>query len=372
MKQLINFKKFINQVDNLHQSRFILKWDMETCMPKKGTELNIAASTYLSDEIFKLTVSDEMKNYLDELSKEENLAKMDNIFKTMILKEKKNLDRKKNIPPELVKHRTEVCQRSQNTWFSAKKENDFNKMVPYFQEIIMLSKEIAHYKDPNSSAYDIILDDYEQDMDAEHIEKIFNELKNGTLPLIEAISKKKKFDDSKFKGEFKKSNQKELAYYLMDTIGYNLNAGALGESEHPFTMGIAPFDVRITTNYHADDIRPSLFSILHECGHAIYEQNINKNLVGTFLNKGTTMGVHESQSRFYENIIGRNKNFWINHYEQLGQIVPYFKNIPIDEFYMAINKVEPSLIRIHADELTYNLHIIVRFELEKALFDGSL
>ncbi|ONI41412.1 hypothetical protein AN639_02725 [Epulopiscium sp. SCG-B05WGA-EpuloA1] len=372
MEQLKNFKDFIKKIENLRQASLILKWDMETCMPKNGAEANIAAITYLSNEAFKLSISDEMKNYLDELSKEQNFSKMDNIFKTMIIKEKKEFDKTKNVPLELATHMTEVCQRSQNTWFSAKPENNFNKMIPYFREIVMLAKEISRYKDPNKSAYDVLIDKFEQDMDTQSVEKLFSELKDGIVPLIEAISEKKQFDDSKFKGTFEKYRQKELSYYFMDVVGYDLNSGVLGEAQHPFAMGNSPFDVRITTNYHLDDVRPALFSILHECGHAIYEQNLSTNLVGTFLNRGTTMGMHESQSRFYENIIGRNKNFWVNHYDKLGQILPYFKSIPRDEFYRGVNKVEPSLVRIQADELTYNLHIIIRFELEKALFDGTL
>ena len=197
--------------------------------------------------------------------------------------------------------------------------------------------------------------------------------KEGAIYLIEAISKKDKVNQHIFNGHYPIHLQEKLSNYFLDVINFDFKSGCLSESEHPFTTGInSPYDVRITTNYDINDIRISLFSVLHEGGHALYEQNINPKLVGTRLNTGTSMGIHESQSRFFENIIGRNISFWKKHYNKVCEILPSYSNISLDKFYKGINSVEPSLIRIDADELTYNLHVIIRFELEKALFSGNL
>ncbi|OON93291.1 MAG: hypothetical protein ATN31_06630 [Candidatus Epulonipiscioides saccharophilum] len=374
MKLLKDFKAHLQQMNNFQHAASVLYWDMQTIMPKNGAQAHIEALTQLSDHSFKLWASEKTDNFLTKLSESSNFEQLDDISKIMVTKLKEDFDRDKNIPPELVSRRTTRTNQSEQAWKTAKNADDFETMVPYFQEIIDISKEIVSYTDPGKDPYDALLNNYEKGMDAESIATIFEQLRKGTVPIIEAISTKKApFDESKVLAKFPKLEQQKFADYLMNVIGYDLDSGVLGETEHPFTAGDAPNDVRITTHYHEKDIRPAIFSVLHEGGHAIYEQHIDKRLIGTGLNTGTSMGIHESQSRFYENIIGRNKNFWANHYDKLKECFPYYNNnISLDDFYQSINTVNPSLIRIEADELTYNMHIIVRFELEKALFDGSL
>ena len=246
-------------------------------------------------------------------------------------------------------------------------------MAPYLKEIIDLTKEMYSYSKPNVDTYNALLDDYEKGITDIQLDSIFKELKDGTIPLIEAISKKEPVNQHIFKGHYPIHLQEKISNYFLNVIDFDFKSGCLAESEHPFTTNInSPYDVRITTNYDINDIRNSLFSVLHEGGHGLYEQHIDPNLIGTRLNTGTSMGIHESQSRFYENIIGRNLSFWKKHYNKIGEILPSYSCISLDKFYKGINAVEPSLIRIDADELTYNLHVIIRFELEKALFSGDL
>lgn len=372
MSTLEEFKSYVRKMNDFRHAAGLLSWDMETKMPKKGADAHISALTTLSTESFRMSVSDEMKGYLDILSKPEERARLDEISCKMVTKIKEDYDESKNIPEDLYARYVEVTSHSQHTWAAAKHANDFETMRPYFEEIISLSKSMAHSINPDKNAYDVLLGQYEKGIDAEKITDLFDELKAGVIPLVEAIKEKPLFDESLFKGDFSKSGQEALGYYLLDVIGYSREAGRLDESEHPFTVGGAPYDVRVTTNYDLSDLRSSAFSVLHEGGHGIYEQHINPELIGTTLNTGTSTGIHESQSRFYENIIGRNYYFWKHHYDKIGEIFPQYRNIPLDVFHKGVNVVQPSLIRTEADELTYNLHIIIRFEVEKALFEGTL
>ena len=291
----------------------------------------------------------------------------------MVTECKKQYDDNKNIPADLYSKYIQAISKSEQTWQKSKHNNDFKGVIPYLNEVISLTKEVYSYSKPNTPTYDALLDDYEKGITDEQLSILFKELKDGTIPLIEAISKKEQVNQDIFQGNYDIHLQKEISNYFLDVIDFDFESGCLGESEHPFTTDISsPYDVRITTNYNTKDIRSSLFSVLHEGGHALYEQHIDPKLVGTKLNSGTSMGIHESQSRFYENIIGRNLSFWKKHYNKISNIIPSYSNISLDEFYRGINIVTPSLIRTESDELTYNLHIIMRFELEKALFSGDL
>ena len=372
MSTLEQFKNYVKKINDFEHAAMILNWDMETKMPKKGAKAHISALTTLSSEAFKMSISGEMKGYLDTLSMPDEWANLDEISRKMVEHIKEGYEESKNIPEDLYARYVELTSTSQNVWGEAKHNSDFETMRPYFEEMISLNKTMAQYIDPNKKPYDVLLNRYEKGIDEATITRTFEKLKKGVIPLLEAIKEKPKVDESMFKGEFAKEGQEKLGYYLLEAIGYSLEAGRLDESEHPFTIGNAPCDVRITTNYDLTDLRSSAFSILHEGGHGLYEQHINPALIGTTLNTGTSMGIHESQSRFYENIVGRNKHFWMNHYNKISEIFPSYKNVSLEAFYKGMNVVQPSLIRTEADELTYNLHVIIRFELEKALFDGTL
>ena len=373
MQKLKKFKEYINKINQYEQAANVLQWDMQTCMPYNGGDTNTEVLTMLSSKSFELSVSDEMKNFLDNLTKPEIFNNLDSISKKMISECKKQYDDNKNIPPNLYSKYIQVVSQSEQTWQKAKLDNDFKTMAPYLKEIIDLTKEMYSYSKPNVDTYNALLDDYEKGITDIQLDSIFKELKDGTIPLIEAISKKEPVNQHIFKGHYPIHLQEKISNYFLNVIDFDFKSGCLAESEHPFTTNInSPYDIRITTNYDINDIRNSLFSVLHEGGHGLYEQHIDPNLIGTRLNTGTYMGIHESQSRFYENIIGRNLSFWKKHYNKIGEILPSYSCISLDKFYKGINAVEPSLIRIDADELTYNLHVIIRFELEKALFSGDL
>lgn len=372
MKAFEDLQSQLKKIDEYGHAMSVLAWDMRTKMPKKGADAHIASLTMISGELFKLGTSDELKACLDVLSQEEELSKLDEVSRKMVLSVKEDYERSKNIPPDLFKRYVEVQNQSKNAWYTAKYENDVETMLAYFEEMVDLNIQMAGYIDPGKKPYDVLLHDYEKGITQDDLTKVFKELKEGIVPLIKAIAEKPAVDVSKVIGAFDKEAQEKLSDYILEVMKYDLERGRLDESEHPFTIGHAPFDVRITTSYDLSDIRPSLFSVLHEGGHALYEQHINPELVGTGLNKGASMGIHESQSRFYENMIGKNERFWHKHYAKVQELFPQLKEVSEAEFYQLINVVEPSLIRVDADELTYNLHIIIRFELEQALFSGEL
>jgi carboxypeptidase Taq len=215
---------------------------------------------------------------------------------------------------------------------------------------------------------------YEPGMTVEKLDKLFADVREQLVPLVSAIQQSNNVPDTSFlKQSFDVAEQKKFSKFILNELGYDFEAGRLDESVHPFATGLNPGDVRITTRYLPEDVTSALFGTIHECGHALYEQNISKELIGTPLCTGTSMGIHESQSRFWENMIGRSRPFWHRYYPKLQELYPdRLGNVPVEMFYKAINTVQPSLIRIEADELTYNLHIMIRYEIEKALFDGSL
>lgn len=372
MKTLEMLKEKVKTIGDYSHAAMILSWDMETHMPRKGADAHISALTTLSGEAFKMSVSEEMGGYLAQLREPECYSKLSATDQVMVERLYEDYMQSKNIPPTLYQRYVETSSRSQNTWLTAKHEADFEKMKPYFEEMIALQKEMAQAINPEKDAYDVLLDTYEKGITADKITQLFDTLKAGTVPLIEAIAKRESIDEDRFIGDFDKVSQQALAHYLLEAIGYDFEAGRLDESEHPFTTGEAPYDVRITTHYDLRDIRSSVFSVIHEGGHAIYEQQIMPKLIGTSLATGTSMGIHESQSRFFENIIGRSEAFWRTHYPKVQEIFPQFQKMDCETFYRGNNIVKPSRIRTEADELTYNLHVIMRFELERDLFSGKL
>ncbi|MGL4969872.1 MAG: carboxypeptidase M32, partial [Fusobacteriaceae bacterium] len=246
------------------------------------------------------------------------------------------------------------------------------KFQDYLKKIFSFSKKFAHYRRKDGEdLYNIILSDYEKGMDIEKLDFFFQTLKVEIVPLLKKI-KEKNLDYSKFlAGSVPVENQKIISKFIGQYLGFDFNRGVLAESAHPFTLTVNMDDVRLTTRYIENLPLSSIFSTIHEAGHGIYEQGIDPFLKDTTLADGTSMGIHESQSRFYENIVGRSQSFWETLFPKLQIEYTYLKNISFQDFYRGINSVQPSLIRVEADELTYSLHIMVRYEIEKGIFRGE-
>lgn len=365
---LEKFKAFLEEKNQYDHVTTLLYWDMETVTPKAGQAGHVDALTYFSTKSFEMGTSKELGEMLDTLAKPEEFEALDDTMKFIVTRMKRDMDKDKRIPKERFEAFVRAQAEAGNAWRDAKNASDYSVFAPHLRNMIEMTAEMAGYTDPGKEVYDVLLDKYEESMDSATIDRLFEDLKKELIPLVKQILAAKQPDDTKFKGNFDINAQREVQQLLLDYIGFSRESGAVGETEHPFTLNFCSKDVRISNHYHETEPLSAMFSAIHEGGHAIFEQNVNPEYDNTVAGSCNYMGVHESQSRFYENILGRNKNFWLPIYDKLGELLPQFKEISLDEFYREINHVRNSLIRTEADEVTYCFHIILRYEIEKAIF----
>lgn len=368
---LQKFKEYLEVLSFYEHAGSQLYWDMQTQTPEKGYGAKVDTATFFSTEAFKMQTAQEYGQMLDTLAQPEEFAQLDEGMKITVTRKKKSFDEDKKIPADFYEEMVREQSLSQKAWEEAKRKNDFSIFQPYLQKMIDYSKQLTAYTRPDMETYDALLDMYEEGMDSETVDSLFTELKEGLVPLLKKIAQKQEPDNSVFAGTYEIPKQKEACEFLLHYIGFDMEAGVMGESEHPFTMGFGPTDVRVTNNYRESDAINAFYSIIHEGGHGIYEQGPDACYKNTDVENLCFLGLHESQSRFFENILGRNINFWKPIYEKIGEYLPKFKEISLEDLEREINHVIPSCIRTEADELTYSLHVILRYELEKAIFrDG--
>lgn len=370
-EELISLSKYLKKIEYLNSSIAVLQWDSIINMPSKSVQYRSEMLGYLSERKYKMITSKKIKRYIDFFN---DLKNLDDTTNSIVNKISKEYERNKKIPKKEYKDFIIQGTISGAAWEEARKNNDFKIFEPHLRKMVEFNQKFADYLGFKNNKYDALLDMYEPGITTAKLDKLFSNLKNSILALLQEIKEKGSNPDIKFfKGNFTKSSQKSLAEKVLDKMGYDYkNSGRIDESTHPFTTNFGNKDVRITTHYYENDFRPALFSCIHEGGHAIYEQDIPDKLQGTLLAEGASMGIHESQSRFYENIIGRSKYFWEFFYKDLLHNFPQFKYISLIDFYRGINLVQPSLIRTEADELTYSLHIIIRYEIEKSLINDNI
>jgi carboxypeptidase Taq len=277
------------------------------------------------------------------------------------------------IPAEYVARANAHASASYNAWCRARPANDFAAMVPFLQKTLELSREYASFFAPYDHIADPMIDDADEGVTTKTIQGVFTDLRQALVPMVRAISEQPPVDDAWLDRPFDEAAQLDFGLKIASQMGYDLERGRLDKTHHPFCTRFASGDVRITTRVRENDLRDALFSTLHEAGHAMYEQGVNAAYEGTPLGRGVSSGVHESQSRLWENVVARSRPFWEHYYPALQQLfADQLRSVPLDVFYRAINKVEPSLVRTDADEVTYNLHIMLRFDLELALLEGRL
>lgn len=368
---LQKFKEYLERLSYFEHAGSQLYWDMQTQTPEKGYSAKADAQAFISTEAFKMLTSKEYGQMLETLSEPDEFEQLDEGMKVTVRRRKKSYDEDKRIPAEFYEEMVRDQALSHKAWEEAKRKSDFSIFSPYLQKMIDYSRRLAAYTKPDMDVYDALLDMYEEGMDSATVDRLFTELKEGLVPLIQKIAKKPEPDRSIFEGSYDINKQRELCAFLLDYIGFDRKAGVMGESEHPFTMGFGPTDVRVTNHYTEKDPINAFYSIIHEGGHGIYEQGPDECYRNTDVESLNFLGLHESQSRFYENILGRNIHFWEPIYDKVGEYLPQFKAISLEAFEKEINHVIPSCTRTEADEITYSLHVILRYELEKAIFrDG--
>lgn len=266
-----------------------------------------------------------------------------------------------------------LTNEASDVWHRAKEQSDFSLFRPVLEKLVAYNIKFAGYYDSTKAPYDALLSEYERGVDMAYLDSFFAVLRERIVPLIRAIGQKEQPDDSFLRRHYPAEAQRKFSDYLMEVLGLDRAHCGIGETEHPFTLNFNSQDVRITTNYKETDVASSMYSVIHEGGHAKYELNIDPALDYTCLAGGVSMGVHESQSRFYENLIGRSRPFIEAIFPKMREFFPeQLKDVTAEQFYRAVNKAQPSLIRTEADELTYCLHIMVRYEIEKRLIGGTL
>ncbi|MEK0314029.1 carboxypeptidase M32 [Cohnella sp. 56] len=368
------FRELTTRIKHYEELLGVVYWDMRTGAPRKGIPQRSEAVGALSAEMFRLSTSDEMGELLTALSAPDAQDALSDIDRKLIKETRKEYERNLKIPPELYREYVVLTSQAETEWEDAKAKSDFNGFLPYLKQIIDYNRRFIELWGVKGTPYDTLLDMYEPGTTTAELDRLFAELRKRLVPLAEEIAARGDKPDTSFlQGKFDKAAQKRFSLYILGQMGYDFEAGRLDESVHPFATGLGTGDVRITTRYLEDDLTSALFGTIHECGHALYEQNVDPKLNGTPLCGGTSMGIHESQSRLWENMIGRSRGFWERYLPELKQEFPdQLDGVSAEAFYRGINVVEPSLIRIEADELTYNLHIMIRYEIEKMLFNEGL
>ncbi|MGL4382251.1 MAG: carboxypeptidase M32 [Bacilli bacterium] len=345
-----------------------LHWDLETEAASKS-KANIASSIgYLSGEAYSIFVNEEMISYIDNL----DLNQLSALDQKVIKELKKDLDKIKVIPKEEFVAFQTLKANATNTWQEAKNTNNYSLFSPYLSQLIDYTKKFMAYRNEAKPLYDTILNDYEEGLNMKTLDHFFNLLKDELQASIKLVNENpltlKKMPDHYGAGK-----QKKLAHDLAALVGFDFEAGVLKESEHPFTLGSDKNDVRITTHYYHHNLFSSIYSTIHEAGHAIYEQNISDEINDTIaLGGGNCMSIHESQSRFYENLVGREYHFLKNIKPLIEKYFEAFKDYQVEDLYLHVNQAKSSLIRVEADELTYPFHIMIRYEVEKAIFNDNI
>ena len=364
----------VNELHDLGKAQALLRWDREVNMPKAGDSIRIQQMTTLSRLIHQQETSDEVGELIEQAADELNGVTYESVEASLIRYLRRDYKNKCKLPLEFIARRSKISGQARSAWVQARAENDFQHFKPWLEQVVELCQEMAELYGYDDEKYDPLLDKYETGMKTADVRHIFNALKADLLPLHKAIGEQADtVDHTLLHQNYPIAKQKEFAYYIATAVGYDFARGHLGTVVHPFAVSFNRNDSRITTRWYDHFLSPSLFGTLHESGHAMYEQGTHDMLARTPLARGTSMGIHESQSRMIENIIGRNDGFWQTHYPKLKSIFPdQLGHHSVDDFYRAINKVQPTFIRVEADELTYSFHIILRFELEQAMLNGDL
>lgn len=365
------FLDYVKKMSAYQEALSVLYWDLRTGAPKDGVEQRSEVIGVLSSEIFNMSTSEEMASYINTLSSSENLS---DLVKKTVEECKKEYDRNKKIPAQEYRDYVILQSKAESIWEEAKEKSDFEMFRPYLEKLVETTKKFIGYWGYKENKYNTLLDMYEPGVTVDVLDHVFGQLRERIVPLVKQIADSPNKPETQFLFDhFPREKQRDFSLKILEQMGYNFNAGRLDQTVHPFAIGMNPGDVRVTTKYDEQDFRTAVFGTIHEGGHALYEQNLSKELIGTPLCTGTSMGIHESQSLFYENFVGRNPFFWKKNYELLKQYSNgQFSDVALEDYCRAINESKPSLIRIEADELTYALHIMIRYEIEKGLFNDEI
>lgn len=357
----------------------MLGWDQETYMPSAAIDERSDQLAYIESLSHERCTAPEIGAILAELGSTaqepggpQSLPTIDRAYLRVM---RRKFDQATKLPTELVSEMAKATSLSQAAWVQARKDNDYQAFAPHLAKMLDFNKTVAACLDPDKNTYDVLLDQFEEGATETQVASVFGALRKDLVSLLEKIRGRPQVDDSFLRRKCPVAAQAEASAYFMKALSFDMSRGRLDTTAHPFTTTLGGSDVRITTRYVEDYFPSSVFSTIHETGHALYELGLDPSpdYHRTSLAEASSMAIHESQSRLWENIVGRSLGFWLQHLPALKQQMrPVLDGVGLEEFYRAINKVEPSLVRTEADEVTYSLHVILRFELEGRLLSGDL
>lgn len=371
-KKLARLKEMLAEVADLNGAASLLGWDQQTYMPPGAAEQRGQQTGTLGKIAHQIGTSPEMGKLLEALGPYAESLDPDSDDARLIRFAILDYERATRVPAEFIVEQNQVLAVANQAWAEARQRADFEHFRPHLEKIMELTHRFVGFFPPADHPYDILLDNFEPGMKTAEVRAIFDALRPQQVELIRALSERSQVDDSFLHQPFDERKQWDFGVEVITRFGYDWSRGRQDKSAHPFTGGPGLYDVRITTRVDPNFLNTMLFGTMHECGHALYEQGADPALARTNLLGGASLAVHESQSRMWENLVGRSLPFWEYFYPRLQEYFPQLRELPLQRFYQGINKVQPSLIRVEADEATYNLHIMLRLEIEIALIEGKL
>jgi carboxypeptidase Taq len=364
------YKEITQKSADLQYASAVLQWDQEVYMPPKGFSFRGRQLSTLAALSHEWLTSDKYGEVLKRLVEEKGLSEDEAANARLSLED---YEKNRKLPISFVEQLTNQTSHSYNAWIKARKENKFSIYAPELGKMIELKKQQADLYGYVQHPYDALLDEYEKGATVAMLEPVFEDVKKHLPQLLDKIKSAPQVDDSMMEGDYPRQPQWDFSVDVLKAMGYDMEAGRQDISEHPFTTSFSPTDVRVTTRVDERNFASLLWSTIHEGGHALYEQGLPEEQYGLPLGAAASLAIHESQSRLWENCVGRSLPFWKHFYPALQGYFPQpLKDVSVDAFYKAMNKVEPSLIRTEADEITYHFHVMIRYEIEKALLQGDI
>jgi carboxypeptidase Taq len=366
-------KQRLKTIEDLHDAQNVLVWDQATHMPPGGAEARGRQLGLLSSLAHERLTDPAIGRLLDSVTSWAEAQGAESDAAALVRVARRDYDRATRVSSAFVHDLAEHTAAAYHAWQHARPANDFAAVRPLLEKTVALSRQLAEFYPSQAHPFDPLIDRAEEGMNVQDVRSLFDELRPNLVALLRAIRSQPEADDGCLRGDFPEATQRSFAETVVRCFGYDFNRGRNDKTAHPFMIKLGKGDIRITGRCRTDELSDGLFSTLHEAGHAMYEQGIDEQLDGTPLYHGTTWGVHESQSRLWENLVGRSLAFWRYWYPRLQSAFPnVLAGIDLDAFHRAINKVAPSLIRTDADEVTYNLHVMMRFDLELDMLEGRL
>lgn len=355
----------------MHSTLGILQWDAEICMPRGGVKHRGEQMALLAGLVHDRSTDPRIGELLSNVEGSSLVVDAESVEAVNVRELRRDFDRETRLPRRLVEEMARVSALSSQAWSEARDRDDFKSFAPFLDQTFALAREKADafgYKDVR---YDALLDDYEPDMTTAQLSILFEQLRSQLVPLVDALRDRRPAQMPE--REFPVERQRAFVESVAAKLGFDLECGRFDLGPHPFCSMIGPGDVRIAARYQLGNLVNGFLGVMHETGHALYEQGLDSAHYGTPMGESVSLGIHESQSRMWENLVGRTRGFWLYFYPQLqNAFEDELRDVPLETFRAAMNHVAPGLIRVEADEVTYNLHVVIRFELERALLDGDL